>query len=195
MNSRYLNVFLKIDFCLGEEYPLLWIRQRVLRAYQSVLCSLKILLPHFERCGERNPRESQVVQTSGSVYNSQHRRDSRRKEPPYSSASVVFYHIRCKILLSLLGPLIRDVSLDCRFGDGTDAADVVAPRPPTRQIRLEPRKLFPKLVAGESLELCRQPCWCHSWVALNEHVNVVGHDFQSVNLRFNFFRFLIQKFS
>jgi hypothetical protein len=31
-------------------------------------------------------------------------------------------------------------------------------------------------MAGESLELCRQPCWCHSWVALNEHVNVVGHD-------------------
>src|SRR5260370_37340861 len=26
VNSRYLNVFLKIDFCLGEEYPLLWIR-------------------------------------------------------------------------------------------------------------------------------------------------------------------------
>ena len=101
----------------------------------------------------------------------------------------------CLGVFSLSGPLIRDVSLDGRFGDGTDAADVVAPRPQTRQIRLKPRKLFPKLVAGESLELCRQPCWCHSWVAHNEHVNVVGQDFQSVNLRFNFFRSLVQKFS
>ena len=160
-----------------------------------VLCSLKILLPHFERCGEHNSRESQVVQTSGSVYSSQHRKDSRRKEPPYSSASVVFYRIRPKIWLSLLGPLICYVSLDCRFGDSADASDVLRTAPQTRQIRLEPRKLFSKVVAGKSLELCCQSCWCHGRVTLNEHVNVVGHDFQSVNLCLNFFRFLVQQLS
>src|SRR5208283_4030136 len=88
--------------------------------------------------------------------------------------------------------LVRNIPFNCCFRDSTDAADVAAPRLQTRQIRLEPRKFFSKLVAGESLELCRQPCWCHSWVTLNEPVNVVGHDFQSVNFCLNFFRFLVQ---
>ena len=181
MNSRYLNVFLKADFCLGQQYPLLWIRQRVLRACQSVLCSLKILLPHFAPCGQHHHRESQAVETSGSVYRSQHRRDSRPKEPPYSSASVVFYRIRRQLWLSRLGPLLRYVSLDGRLGDSAGACDVVRTAPQTGQIRLEPGKLFSKVVAGKSLELCCQSCWCHRRVTLNEHVNVVGHDFQSVN--------------
>ena len=91
--------------------------------------------------------------------------------------------------------LVRNIPFNGCLRDRTDAADVVAPRPQTRQIRLEPRKLFSKFVAGESLELCRQPCWCHSWVTLNEHVNVVGHDFQSVNFCLNLFRSLVQQFS
>ena len=138
---------------------------------------------------------SEVVQTSGSVYRSQHRRDSRPKEPPYSSASVVFCRIRRRIWLSRSGPLIRYVSLDCRFGDRADASDVVRTAPQTGQIRLEPGKLFSKAVAGKSLELCCQSCWRHRRVTLNEHVNVVGHDFESVNLGLNFFRFSVQQLS
>jgi hypothetical protein len=140
-------------------------------------------------------QRSEVVQTSGSVYRSQHRRDSRPTEPPYSSASVVFCRIRRRIWLSRLGPLIRYVSLDCRFGDRADASDVVRAAPQTGQIRLEPRKLFSKVVAGKSLELCCQSCWRHRRVTLNEHVNVVGHDFESVNLGLNFFRFSVQQLS
>jgi hypothetical protein len=47
----------------------------------------------------------------------------------------------------------------------------------------------------ESLELGRQPCWRRSPVALNNHVRVVGHNFQSVSLRSNLFCFLVQQFS
>jgi hypothetical protein len=107
----------------------------------------------------------------------------------------VFYRIRRKIWLSRLGPLIRYESLDCRFRDSPDASDVVRTAPQTGQIRLEPRKLFSKVVAGKSLELCCQSCWRHRRVTLNKQVNVVGHDFQSVNLGLNFFRFLVQQLS
>jgi hypothetical protein len=107
----------------------------------------------------------------------------------------LFYRIRRRILLSRLGPLIRYVSLDCRLGDRADASDVVRTAPQTGQIRLEPGKLFSKVVARKSLELCCQSCWRHRRVTLNEHVNVVGHDFQSVNLCLDFFRSLEQQLS
>src|ERR1700739_2589043 len=79
--------------------------------------------------------------------------------------------------------LVLNVPLYGGLGDRPDAADVVAPRPQAWEIRLQPRKLVTRSVRCESFKLCHQPCWRCSRVALNKHVNVVGHDLQSVNRR------------
>jgi hypothetical protein len=91
------------------------------------------------------------------------------------------------------GFLICDVSPYRRFGNGADTAQVVATTPESGHSRFEPRKFFSQFVGCESLELSRQVCGSQSRIGLNKHVNVVGHDFQSVNFRVQFLGLLVQQ--
>lgn len=93
------------------------------------------------------------------------------------------------------GLLIGDVSLYGRFRNSADAADVIATAPERRHARFKPREFFSQFVRGESLELSSKVRGSPPRVRLNEHVNVVGHNFQRVNLSVQFCRPLIQQLS
>jgi len=98
-------------------------------------------------------------------------------------------------VLRIASFLVGDVSPDGRFGNGANAAHVVAPRPESRHARFEPREFFSQFVGREALELSGNVRRSQPRVGFNEHVNVIGHNFQSVNLSGQFLRLLVQKFS
>ena len=97
------------------------------------------------------------------------------------------------LLVLRTGFLFCDIPLHSGFRNSTKASHIVAPTPKARQSRLKPRKLFPKLVGRESFELSRQMRGSQSRVRSNEHLNVVGHNFQSVNLGVQFLRLSVQE--
>jgi hypothetical protein len=96
-------------------------------------------------------------------------------------------------VLRISNLLVSDVSSHRRFRNRTDAANIVASTPESGHARLEPRKFLSQFVRSKSLKLCRNMCGSQSRVRLYEYVNVVGHDFQSVNLGLQVFRLLVQQ--
>jgi hypothetical protein len=93
------------------------------------------------------------------------------------------------------GLLISDVPPYSRFGNCADATDVVTAAPKSRHPSSQPRKFFSQFVRRESFELCRQMRRSQSWVRLNKHVNVVGHNLQCVKFGVHFLSLLIQQLS
>ena len=91
------------------------------------------------------------------------------------------------------GLLVGDVSPDRRFRNRTDAAYVIAAAPERRHARFEPRKFFSKFVRRESFELGGNMRGSQSRVGLNEHVNVIRHNFQRLEIRFEFLRLLVEQ--
>lgn len=91
------------------------------------------------------------------------------------------------------GLLVGDVSPDGRFRNRTDAANVIAAAPKRRHARFEPRKFFSEFVRSESFELSRNMCGSQSRVRLNEHVNVIRHNFQRLDIRFEFLCLLVEQ--
>lgn len=91
------------------------------------------------------------------------------------------------------GLLVGDVSPNGCFRNGADAADVVTAAPQRRHPRLEPRKLVPQFVRSESFELRCEVRRSQPRIGLDEHVNVVGHNFQCVNFGVQFLRLLVQQ--
>ena len=89
--------------------------------------------------------------------------------------------------------LIGDVAPHGLLRNCPNAADVVAAGPERGHSRFKPRELFSQFVRGEPFELCRKMRGSKSGVRLNEHMNVVRHNFQSVNVGVQFFRFLVQQ--
>jgi hypothetical protein len=98
-------------------------------------------------------------------------------------------------VLRIAGLLVGDVAPYSRFGNCADAADVVTAAPESGHPSSQPRKLFSQFVGRESFELCRKMRGSQSWVRLNKHVNVVGHNFQGVKFGVHFLSLLIQQLS
>jgi len=81
-----------------------------------------------------------------------------------------------------LGTLLGfDVVLDSLLRNAPGARDEVRTRPQRGQPRLEVRKLSSEYAGGVALELVRKALRRFGWVAADEHVNVVGHDFKRLN--------------
>jgi hypothetical protein len=99
--------------------------------------------------------------------------------------------VRAKHNLTRL--LHLDISLDSFLGDVTDWAHVVASTPHVRQSGTQLGKLLAQYPGCIPLELVGKALGRFIRVALDEQVNVVGHDFKRLNHYIQFLSFLIQQ--
>ncbi len=89
--------------------------------------------------------------------------------------------------------LLGDVVFDRRLGNRSHASNVIAPRPQSWESAPQPGKLLAENLRRTAFELCCKMRWSQPEVRLDEEMNMVRPDFQSVNRGSEFRSFFLQE--